>query len=116
MFVKGPLSSDYNYYYSGALNKPRAILGLEKKYTLETQRWKPVDAAGGQIRTMVDTLTGERGFALANFGSVVLDPQGNRIGVWYSKNSFSTTIKMMGDNVVSIYPPDRGARGPRAKE
>jgi hypothetical protein len=107
MFVKGPLSAEYNYYYSGAANKPRAIIGIDRKYTLETERWKQVDPESGQIRTMMDALTGYRGIALVNFGSVILDPEGNTIGVWYSKEADTTTIKMLGDNVVSIYPPTR---------
>ena len=104
MFVIGPLSPDYNYYYSGAQNKPRSIIGLDKKYTLETKRWKPVSPDSGQIQAMMDALTGYKGFAAANFGSVILDPGGNQIGVWYSNGGFSTPVKMVGNNVVSIYP------------
>ena len=107
MFVKGPLSSEYDYFYSGSANKPRAIIGIDRKYKLETSRWKPVSPDSGQIQVMMDALTGYKGFAMVNFGSLILDPAGNKIGVWYSKEADWTTIKMLGDNVVAVYPPSR---------
>ena len=111
MFVKGPLSSDYRYYYSGPVNKPRAIIGIAPQFTLETTRWKPVSPDSGQIGTMMAALTGFKGFAAVNFGSTILDPQGNRIGVWYSTEADTATVKMLGDNVVAVYPPTRREGG-----
>jgi hypothetical protein len=105
MFVNGPLSPDYNYYFSGPRNNPRAIMGLDKKFYLESNRWQSVDPASGQIQTMMRALTNQKGFAKANFGSVILDPDGNRIGVWYSREARRTRVIMLGDNFVSIFPP-----------
>jgi len=107
MFVNGPLSGEYDYYYSGSANKPRAIIGIDRNYTLQTSRWQSVSPDSGQIQAMMEALTGYRGIALVNFGSLILDPEGNRIGVWYSKEADWTTIKMLGGNVVSVYPPSR---------
>ena len=93
------------------MNKPRAIIGIDKEYTLETNRWKPVSPDSGQLRAMMGALTGYKGFAMVNFGSVILDPAGNRIGVWYSQEADTTTVKMMGENMVSVYPPTRRDTG-----
>ena len=35
------INSDYNYYYSGSANKPRAIIGLDTSYSLVSKLWSP---------------------------------------------------------------------------
>jgi len=98
------IDPNYNYFYSGSDNKPRAIIGLEKNYTLVSKLWKPVDLTPDRLNNWIEEMTNFKGYALRNLGSNILDGQGQAIGIWYSLEDF-TTIRMLGDKQVSIYPP-----------
>jgi hypothetical protein len=98
------ISPKYNYYYTGAYYKPNAIIGLIKEYTLISKLWKPVDLTPERLRGWIEQMTNFRGYALRNFGSNILNAQGEMIGVWYSPEDF-TTIRMLDDKQLWIYPP-----------
>ena len=98
------ISDKYNYYFTGSYYKPKAIIGVDKEYTLITKLWKPVDLTPGRLNGWIEQMTNFKGYALRNLGSNILNAEGQVIGVWYSPEDF-TTIRMLGDKQVSIYPP-----------
>jgi hypothetical protein len=98
------IDPNYNYFYSGSDVKPRAIIGLRKDYALVSKLWKPVDLTPGRLSGWIDQITGFKGFSLRSLGSDILNSEGEVIGTWYSLEDF-TTIRMLGDKQVSIYPP-----------
>jgi len=95
---------EYNYYYTGSYYKPKAIIGIHKDYTLVSKLWKPVDLTVDRLKGWIDLMTNLKGFAFRNLGSNILNARGEVIGIWYSTEDF-TTIRMLGDKQVSIYPP-----------
>jgi hypothetical protein len=96
---------DHHYYYTGSDNNPDAIIAIQRKYTLETRLWKSVEATPKQIKDWVDRLTDLRGYGLKTLGSDILGPNGETIGIWYSKKSDFTTVRLLDDNRVMVYPP-----------
>ena len=98
---KGPIGSDYQYFKTPAVARPNAIIAVHKKYTLKTGTWSAIDFGTGESQ-------GWRVYRGSMGSSPMLleiqGPGGEHIGLWYSVYT-STVVKMLGDNVVQIFPP-----------
>ena len=42
-----PVGADYRYYQTPNVNRPNAIIAIHKNYTLQTDAWSEISAAGG---------------------------------------------------------------------
>ncbi len=104
MFEEHKVLADHSYYYSGPDAAPNAIIGIDNNYTLNSTLWKPVDLTSEQLKKWIDLLTGSRGYTVTNAGSLILDPTGKRLGVWYSPVNW-TTVKMESDNSIVVHTP-----------
>ncbi len=106
MFEELKILADHSYYYSGSDVKPNAIIGIDNNYTLNSTLWKPVDLTSEQLKKWIDFMTHYRGYSLTNAGSLILDPTGKRLGVWYSRCN-ETTVKMESDKSIVVHTPCR---------
>ena len=106
MFEEHKVLADHSYYYSGSDVTPTAIIGIDNNYTLKSKLWKPVDITSAQLKKVIDNLTGSRGYTITNAGSLILDPTGKRLGVWYSHCN-ETTVKMESDKSIAVHTPCR---------
>ncbi|MDD5724204.1 MAG: hypothetical protein PHY29_10780 [Syntrophales bacterium] len=92
---------DLNYYISGSDVYPNAIMGLNKAYTLDSTLWKKVEMTPQTLRELVTNMQMkvpiQHGFAL-------FDNRGNRIGVWYSILSATTSLWTKDNTVVILTP------------
>jgi hypothetical protein len=104
MFEELKILADHSYYYSGPEAGPTAVIGIDNNYTLNSTLWKPVDLTSAQLKRWVDNLTGARGYTIINNGSLILDPTGKRLGVWYSR-CHETTVKMESDKSIVVHTP-----------
>ena len=104
-FESGTVLPDHAYYYTGSEMNPNAIIAIYSDYTLETDRWKSVDATAKQLKDWVDMITDFRGYGLRTLGSDILGPHGEYIGIWYSKKSDFTTVRLLEGNRVMVFPP-----------
>lgn len=95
---------DCKYYYSGPDARPDAIIGIQEAYTLKSRYWKAVDLTPIQLGAWIEWMTDFRGFSTGSFGADLLDPNGKRLGIWYSSHD-RTTIEMMTDTLVVVHPP-----------
>ena len=102
------INADFNYYISGSDVYPNAILGLNKAYTLDSTLWKKVELTPAKLQVMVvDMKSKARDIGQKQFGFVVLDEQGRKIGVWYSLLTATAPVRIKDDNTVIIYTPDQ---------
>lgn len=75
---------DYNYYLYNQENYPYAVAGLKKPYFIESFDWRPLDPNSDKFEKVIDLVKDfPRGFSQP-YGSYILNPQGERIGMWYS--------------------------------
>jgi len=97
--------ADHTYYYSGAEAAPDAILGIKQGYNLESQLWQPVEMTEDKLRQMVSRMY-EADFLVRSspFAAYILNPAGERIGIWYSR-VINTTVKLQ-DHQVMVNTPD----------
>ncbi|MFB3926640.1 MAG: hypothetical protein ACE14T_11360 [Syntrophales bacterium] len=97
---------DDNYYYSGPEYIPNAIIGIDKKYILETQLWKKLDLTPKKLRDLVHEmrLKGlDTGHMLHGFD--IVDQYGNVVGIWYSVLGVSTVVRTEEGNRLILYTP-----------
>jgi hypothetical protein len=109
-FLDYEVLQDHKYYTSGGYDRPDAIIAIHRDYELD-------DTAGlwvhfpnvdyWQMRKWIDTIAPEQNYRYSNgyFAAYILDPEGKRIGAWYSIDVF-TSVKFLEDNKVLVYTPD----------
>lgn len=105
---------DHNYFYSGSSSKPIAIMGIHKDYTLETQLWKSVELTPEQLKSWMNNISPTLGRAIDNYGSVIVDPAGKTVGIWYSKYK-QTTVEFKDNNTIIVHTPKPETEFPRRK-
>ena len=105
---------DHNYYYSGSSSKPRAILGIQKDYRLETKLWKSVDLTSEQLKSWIDNMAPSLGRSINNWGSVIVDHNGKTVGVWYSRHR-QTTVELKDNNGIVVHTPKDDSEYPFRK-
>jgi len=101
--------SDHSYYYSGLQGVPDAIVGIQSNYSLKSKRWQPVDLTSLSLRKWVDRMTYVH--MVTPRGALILGPDGNRIGVWYSARHQATVRVEQGNRVVIVPPLPPELRG-----
>lgn len=111
LFRSYQVNPNYNYYYYGVYLEPDTIMGIDKKYTVTSDFWTPVDLTPEQLKTWVIALDRKRGdpyFAKQYMwryqGAYVLDPEGSIVGMWYSKLDWGV-FDFPGGNVIIPFQP-----------
>ena len=105
-FLNYEVLLDYNYYYSGGSDRPNAILGIHKDYQLVSRLWQTVEISPTQLEKWIRSIAPEdyRGSS-GYFAAYILDPDGKKVGTWYSIQK-TTTVKFLEGNKIEIYSPD----------
>jgi hypothetical protein len=79
------INPDYRYWYLNQENNPFGVVGLDREYRLDDDpMWREVTTDSTAFRKVVGLV---KSFPLPNSyasGFTIMDPQGRKIGVWYS--------------------------------
>ena len=96
---------DHRYYYYGSQYKPKALIGIQKKYTLKSKIWIEFDANGDGLKKRVGYMDPDANILLK--GYYLVDSEGNPVGVWYSHqwSGARASFKMSEDNQIVVYAP-----------
>jgi hypothetical protein len=100
--------SDYKYYFTGPAGRPDAIMGIRNEYSLETTQWTQFSPSDDAIKEAVESINfyHHGGMRFYPYGFYILDPNGNRLGIWYSIWDWTTVI--IKENMhIEVFPPDR---------
>jgi hypothetical protein len=76
--------SDYRYYFLNQENNPFGVAGLKSGYVLEDPAWRSVDPASPVFKKVVELVRSFPARGGFSEGFIILDPQKNPIGIWYS--------------------------------
>jgi len=98
---------DHTYYYSGSDASPDAIIGIHKRYELDSADvWTKVDLANKQLKYWVETMAmaSLKGYPAFPDGYYILDPDEKPIGVYYTPWD-PGPVRMEGENRVTVYLP-----------
>ena len=102
---------DHKYYTSGRADIPYAIIGIQNIYDLRPGTWKEIDLTTPILRSWVSRMDNIYGYP--PYGSMILDNNGKRVGVWYSSKQWTTVIIEENNEIAVIAPEIPGYRGGR---
>jgi hypothetical protein len=102
-FENNRILSDHLYYFSGLQGVPDAIIGVHPSYSLRSRNWQPVDFSSLTLKTWVFRMTAVP--LTKPQGAWILDPDGNRIGIWFASQRH-TVVRHEPNNRIVIVPPD----------
>ncbi len=108
----GEMNPDYNYYlYWNGGFAPTAILGLDKRYSIQSNFWKAANPTEQEWKKWSQEYTSTRGhfddyYGVNMFykGYKVLAPGSAEVGLYYSGLE-QITFKFHDNDVVEVYPP-----------
>jgi len=90
---------NYHYYYSGPDTQPNYIIGIDDRYKLMTEFWKPVDLTPAMLKNWFNYIRPRVGYSQDPFGAFISDSNGERIGLWYSVRDWRLTgTATVGEN------------------
>jgi len=109
-FLNYEILPDYNYYSSGGYDRPNAILGIHKDYQLVSDLWAPAQISSAQMQKWIQAIDPEsyRG-PVGYFAAYILDPDGKKVGIWYSIQN-TTTVKFLEGKKIEVYTPNVSPR------
>ena len=98
---------NYHYYIWGPVSQPFYIVGIDDKYRLKTQQWKPVDLTPEMLKNWLNYIEPRVGYDPFPYGSFITGPNGERIGLWYSVQDWQQvgSANLSEDNEVSLTTP-----------
>ena len=110
MYLNHEVLPDHRYYTTGGYDAPNAILAIHRDYELDNpgNLWISIpNVDSTQMRKWIDFLAPEQEYRYSNayFASYILDPNGKRVGVWYSYDNFAT-VKFLEGNKIQVYTPE----------
>ncbi len=103
VFKNNQILSDHQYYSSGFQRIPYGIIGIDNRYRLRSNRWKPIDLNPTLLNQLAYRM--EHVYSIEPRGAWILDPDGNRVGIWYSSR-YQTTVKIEKDDYVVVVTPE----------
>jgi len=90
---------NYHYYYSGPDSQPNYIIGIDDRYKLISEFWKPVDLTPAMLKNWFNYIRPRVGYSQDPFGAFITDSKGERIGLWYSVRDWRLTgTATVGEN------------------
>jgi len=100
---------DHTYYTFGWGNIPYAIIGIQNKYKLRPGNWEKVEPTTPLLRGWISKMDNIYGYP--PYGSIILDDNGQPIGIWYSSKQWTTVIIEDNNEIAILAPETPGFRG-----
>ena len=106
MILAYEIVPDHNYYFSGKVDRPNAILGIHKSYQLVSQLWTPAQISSAQLAKWIQAIGPEKYQGPTGYhAAYILDPEGKKVGIWYSIMQ-TTTVEFLEGNKIKVNSPD----------
>jgi len=99
-FESNQVPMDYKYYYYGD-SEPYVIFGIEPKYEMNSHMWREVMPDTAEFKEMTRWIWEDYNYY--KFGANILDPQGKKVGVFYSAIR-ETSVKFVNANQIMVMP------------
>lgn len=104
-FVSGAVLPEHTYYYIGSIAAPDSIIAIDNRFTLRSRVWAQIEMTEQLLSEWLQWYRTEQYGAGCEYrGGVILTPNGERAGVWYSQNIVNI-IRMPEPGVLEVYQP-----------
>ncbi|MCK5192494.1 MAG: hypothetical protein KAQ71_01705 [Desulfobulbaceae bacterium] len=106
IFESANILENHTYYFFGPEAEPEAIIALDNQYVLAPSLWKKIAITPLTLSRWMERIDNRHRYVKEKYqGALIVDQQGNRLGIWYSYVDW-TVIKRGEENEVVIYTPD----------
>ena len=95
---------EFNYYYIGRSGLPYAVIGIDKKYKFNDRIWNKINTLDDlllEIYRLSDTPQHYYKMTVAD----ILDPTGDKIGVWFSYYHYAVVKISQDNNIIDVLNP-----------
>jgi hypothetical protein len=103
-FEAGTVLPDHTYYYLGSLAAPDSVIAVDNRFVLRTKVWAQVDISQKMLNGWLGWLNTKNYGVCAYYGGVILTPEGEYAGIWYSQNTINT-IRTPEPGVLVVFQP-----------
>jgi hypothetical protein len=106
IFESASILENHTYYFFGPEAEPDTIIALDNQYVLAPSLWKKIDITPLTLSRWMERIDNRHRYVKEKYqGALIVDQQGNRLGIWYSHVDW-TVIKRGEENEIIIYTPD----------
>jgi hypothetical protein len=98
-FEENQVNPDYNYFANNQHPETPAIVGIDPQYKFESIFWREIQPDTEDFRISVTRVWDDLGYH--RYGANILDPQGNKMGIYYSAVDIRS-IKFSEDDRIEI--------------
>jgi len=103
---------DHKYYFRGVYSRPTVIAGINQNYTMNLKMWIPIDAESKDFKILIDRVSFQgMGNQVEPWGLIILDQEGNKVGVWYSALRAAAVEVNENRQIVNLSPHTQVAIG-----
>ena len=96
---------DHKYYFRGVYSRPTVIVGINQNYTMNLKMWVPIDAESKDFKILIDRVSLQgMGNQIEPWGLIILDQEGNKVGIWYSALRAAAVEVNENRQIVKLYP------------
>ncbi|HEB70598.1 MAG TPA: hypothetical protein ENI88_13425 [Desulfobulbus sp.] len=103
-FENRAILPDHTYYFIGNEVTPEAIIAVDNRYRLKTRVWSRVDITQKMLNDWMFWIDTRLSPACPHYGGVILTPDGDKAGVWYSRK-WKSVVKVPEPGVLQVYKP-----------
>jgi hypothetical protein len=103
-FESGTVFPDHTYYYLGSVSAPGSIIAINNRIALRTRVWAQVEMNEEILNGWLNWYRTEKTTGCEYYGGVILTPDGQQAGLWYSQNIINI-IRMPEPGVIEVYQP-----------
>jgi hypothetical protein len=103
-FEAGKVFPDHTYYYLGFYAAPHSVIAVSNRYTLRTRAWAQVDITEQMLQGWLTMFRTENATGCDYYGGVILTPDGQQAGVWYSQNNINI-VQTPEPGVLEVFQP-----------
>lgn len=101
----GTVLPEHRYYYIGSITAPDSIIAISNRYTLRTRVWADIDLDEARLNGWLQWWRTEHyGPGCEYRGGLILTPDGQQAGIWYSRNIINI-VQMPEPGVLEVFQP-----------
>jgi hypothetical protein len=100
-FESDQVPRGYKYYYYGYDTRPYVLFGIDPKYEMDSHLWREATPDTEEFKKMTRWIWEDYGYQ--KFGAHILDPSGNKVGVYYS-SIYETAFRFKDGNQIVVMP------------
>jgi hypothetical protein len=98
------LPAGFQYYYCGRSGLPYAVVGIDDTYRFNDRVWFRIESMD-EVYEKIDHLSDLHPHARSMRAADILDPAGNRIGVWFSYYHHTPVRVAPDSGILDIFNP-----------